>query len=226
MPKRSLLILLLGLLGIFMLSELLLPYLIGRQAETALGKAFGTKDIRASVKAYPALAMLGGNFAEIRVNGKNLHTEKLVINRLAAAFTDTKIDPGKLLAGTLVFQEIGSFEGTLVLREEDMGQAIAKSVKGLKNVHVTISPENTKVSGDLTIGPASVAVTMHGKLRGEQNLITFKAEQLLVNNAAVGLNLASGLTEFPVFDLHKLPVPAVVRDISNEPGQVVISIGK
>lgn len=226
MPKRSLLVILLGLLGVFVLSELLLPYLIGKQAEMALGRAFDTKDIQASVKAHPALAMLGGNFTEIRVNGKNLHTERIAINRLSAVFTDTKIDPVKLMAGSLAFREIGSFDGSLVLREEDIGQSITKSVKGLKNVHVTISPETTKVSGDFTIGPAAVAVTMNGKLRGEGNLVTFKAEQLLINNAAVGLNLASGLTEFPVFDLHKLPVPATVRDISSEPGQVVISIGK
>ncbi|HWR55667.1 MAG TPA: DUF2993 domain-containing protein [Negativicutes bacterium] len=227
MLKRLLLITLLSFLGVVVLSELLLPYMIGRQAETALGRAFGTGDIQAAVKARPALAMLGGNFSEITVNGKDLHTGKLTINRLSAVFTDTKIDLARLItAKSLTFREIGGFDGTLVLKEEDVNQYITNTVKGLKNVHVTIDPDNTKVAGDLTLGPVSVAVTMHGKLRGEQNLITFKAEQLLVNNAAVGLNLASGLTEFPVFDLKKLPVPATVREISSESGQVVIRIGK
>lgn len=228
MNRRILLSAVLVFLGIFALSELLLPYFIGKQVEAGLSKAFGTNEITASVKASPALSMLGGNFSRITVNGKNIHMEKLAISQLSAVFTNTSIDLNKLTTNrSLVFRNIGSFDGTIILQEEDLNKYVAQTVKGIKNAHVTLVPESMKVTGDLVIGPAIVAVAMDGKLRGEQTQLKYSAEQLLVNNAVVGMNLAgSGLTEFLLFDMKKLPVPASIRDVIIDQGQVVIRISK
>lgn len=216
------------LLGIFALSELLLPYFIGQQMAAGLGRTLGTSEIKVAVQARPALAMLGGNFATITVNGKNMHNEKLAISELSAEFTDTSIDIGKLMTSrVLVFQKVGSLDGTIVLTEKDINQTVVQAVKGIKNVHATLVPENMKLAGDLVIGPAIVAVAMDGKLRGDQTQLKYKAEQLLINNSAVGLNLVgNGLTEFLLFDLKKLPVAATIRDVAIEQGRVVIKIGK
>lgn len=228
MIKRFLLGTVLILLGGFVLSELLLPYYIGKQMEAGLRKAFNTEDIKATVQASPALAMLGGNFSTITVNGTDIHTDKLVINQLSAVFTNTSIDMNRLMTKrSLAFRNIGGFEGTIVLREEAINQFMAQRVKGIKNVRVALVPENMKVTGDLVLGPAVIAVSMEGKLRGEETQLKYKAEQLLVSKTAVGVNLAgSGFTDFVLFDMHKLPVAATVRDVIIEQGQVVIRIAK
>jgi hypothetical protein len=215
-------------LFVFALSELFLPYIIDKQVETGLAKAFGTEDIQATVKARPALTMLGGDFSLITINGKNVHTEKLTISQLSAVFKDTSIDLQRLTKDkTLVFRSIGGFDGTIILQEQDINQYVAKHIKGVKNIRVALLPGTMKVTGDLAIGPATVAIAMDGKIRGDQTQIKYAADQLLVNNALVSANFGgNALSEFLLFDLKKLPVTANVRDVIIEQGRVVIRIAK
>lgn len=229
MTKRLLVGVLLTLVGIFALSELLLPYIIGTQIKAGLAKNLGTSEIRVSVKGTSALALLGGNFSTIKVDAKKAHVEKLDIDQLSAVFINTSIDANKLLSGrTLVFREVGGFDGTITLLEQDISQYMVQKIKGMKNAQVIIMPDNMKVTGDLALGPVTMAVAMDGKLRGEQTQLKYKAEQLQLNKAAVGTSLAgSGLsTDFLLFDMKKLPVAATVRDVIMEQGRVVIRITK
>lgn len=220
MTKRVLLGLILSVLGIFLLAELLLPYVLGKQVQAGLGRALGGGEIQASVKARPAFSMLGGKFSTIMVDGKNVRSGKLVLNQFSAVFTDTSVDPVKLLfSRSLVFRDIGNFQGTVVLREEDINQYLAQSVKGLKNVQVTLVPEHMKVSGNLTFGPAVIAVSMDGVLRGDQTQLKYIP--------AVGTNTnGGGLMGFVLFDTNKLPFAATIKDVVIEQGRVLIQIAK
>jgi hypothetical protein len=220
MTKRLLLGVVLILLGILALTELFLPFFMEKQVQAGLGRALGTNDIQASVKARPALSMLGGNFSTITVNGKNIHSGKLTISELSAVFMNTSIDLNKLLISrSLVFRDIGSFDGTIILREEDINQSVAQSVKGLKNVQVTLVPEHMTVTGDFSFGPAVVAVAMDGKLRGDETQLKYVP--------AMGAKLnSSGLGGFVLFDTKQLPIAATIRDVVIEQGRVVIRMAK
>jgi hypothetical protein len=209
MIKRIVTGAILTFLAIFALSELFLPYLIAQQVEAGLAKAFATSDIHAKVQARPALAMLGGNFATITVDGKKLQADKLTIGQLSAVFTNTSIDIPKLTNHkTLVFRSIGSFDGTIILNEAEVNQYVSQAVKGVKNVHVTLLPGTMQVTGN-------------------QTQLKFVTDHVFVNNAVVSTTFAgNALTEFLLFDMKKLPIPANVRDVIIEQGRVVIRIAK
>jgi hypothetical protein len=228
MIKRIVTGAILTFLAIFALSELFLPSLIAQQVEAGLAKTFATSDIHAKVQARPALAMLGGNFATITVDGKKIQADKLTIGQLSAVFTNTSIDIPKLINNkTLVFRSIGSFDGTIILNEDEVNQYVTQAVKGVKNVHVTLLPGTMQVTGELVIGPTTVAIAMDGKLRGNQTQLKFVTDHVFVNNAVVSTTFAgNALTEFLLFDMKKLPIPANVRDVIIEQGRVVIRIAK
>lgn len=217
----------LAMLAVFVLSELTLPYIVGKQIEAGLAKSYATNDIRASVSARPALSMLGGNFSTVLINGNNLKADKLTISQFSAVFKDTTLDVNKLVNDrVLVLHKVGSFDGTVVLQEQEINQFVSQAVKGFKNIRVTLQPESMKIDGDLSIGPANVAVAMEGKLRGDQTKLKFVADQVYVNNALVGVSFGAVMTELTLFDTKKLPVAATVRDVIVEQGRVVIRIVK
>jgi hypothetical protein len=228
MIKRILIGAVLTFLMVFALSELFLPFLVAQQIEAGLSKSFGTQDIHAKVKARPAMAMLGGTFSTITVDGKNIKTDKLTIGQFSAVFTNTTIDLPKLTnERTLMFRSIGSFDGTIILNEQELNDFVAQSVKGVKNVKVVLQPDVMKVTGDLGLGPTVVGIAMEGKLRGDQTQLKFITERFFVNNAVVSTNFAgNALTEFLLFDMKKLPIAAAIRDVILEEGRVVIRIAR
>jgi hypothetical protein len=230
MDRRILTGAVLTVMFVFVLSELVLPYIIGKKIETGLAKAYATNDIHVTVKARPALMMLGGNFSTITINGHNIRTDKdkLTISVLSTVFKDTSIDLHRLISDRIVvFRQVGSFDGTIILQEQEITQFVAQAIKGFKNVQVTLLPEKMKVSGEWTLGPASVALVMDGKLRGDKTQLKFVADQVFLNSSVVAGNFGgSTMTEFKLFDTKKLPVEATIRDVIMEEGRVVIRIAK
>jgi len=228
MNRRLLIGAVLTVMFVFALSELVLPYVVAKRIETGLAKAYGTYDIHVTVKAWPALMMLGGSFSTITIDGHNIRTDKLTISEFSTVFKDTNIDLRRLISERIVvFQQVGSFDGAIVLQEQEITQFVSQAIKGFKNVHVTLLPEKMKVSGEWAIGPASVSLVMDGKLRGDNTQLKFAADQVFLNNSVVVGNFrGSTMTEFMLFDTKKLPVAATIRDVLMEEGRVVIRIVK
>lgn len=228
MIKRVLTGMVLTFLFVFALSELVVPYIVSKQIEAGLAKTYGTQDIQVTATNRPAFMMLGGKFATVIIKGQNIRTDKLTISEFSAVFKNTTIDLKSLLGDRIVvFRQVGSFDGTVVLEQQEINQFMTQAVKGFKNVNVQLLPDKMKVSGDWAIGPANVAITMDGKLRGDQTQLKYAADQVFVNSAVVTGNFGGRMfTEFVLFDTKKLPVAAVIRDVITEQGRVIIRLVK
>lgn len=212
------------LLVLFTAEELLLPRFLSSLVAHGMTQATGTDQVEVEVAKRPAFLMLGGQFDNVHVMAHNAKVDKIAFAELDTVLTNVELDMNTLLTRKVVaIKSVRDIDLTAVITQEELTRYLNQSVKGIKNVAVSIDAGKVKVSGNLTLSQiASLAVTLDGKIVGDGPKIKFVTERFLLNNASVGNFGGTLLTEIPLVDMKKLPFGTEVRSITSENGKITI----
>jgi hypothetical protein len=222
---KRLVMLFVVVIGLAVLSEAVLPSLVGGLISQGMVSQTGSEAMKTTAHKRPAIYMLGGQFDDLAMHGTNIKMERIVISELNAKLTDVQVDMSALLQERkLAVKSVKSINLTAVLTQEELANCLNKSVKGVKNAVVNITPDKVQVTSNVTVGGlASLAVTLEGKIISDGEKIKFVTQNFSLNNRMLG-NIGGGvLTEIPLFELKKLPFHVTVRDIVMENGRVIIN---
>mgnify|MGYP000966303782 CR=1 FL=1 len=225
MTKRLLLGLAVIVAAALVLTELVLPKVVGQMVAHGMKNIVASDRIVAQVSKHPSLAMLGGSFDTVDIAAYNAKLDKLTFKVLQLELTDVQLDRQRLLAHRDVsIQHVGGIDFSATLTEEELARYLNQSVKGIRNAQVEITPGQAKVTSSFSLGGiANVDITLDGKIVGEGQLIKFVTERLLINNNLIGSIGGNLLTNIPLVDLSKAPFGVSVRDIVMTDGLVIIN---
>jgi hypothetical protein len=110
-----------------------------------------------------------------------------------------------------------------VLTQEELAACLNKSVKGVKNAAVVITPDKVQATSNFVVGGlANLVVTIDGRIVGDGDKIKFVTQNFNVNNRFLG-NIGGGaFNEITLVDMKKLPFNVSVQEIVMENGRVII----
>lgn len=220
---KRLILFTLVIVGLVFLSEAALPPLVSGLIAEGMKRETGSQDFTATAEKHPALYMLGGRFDSVALKGTDIKTERIVISELSANLQGVELDMNALFNKKLTVKAVKSIDLTAVLTQEELANCLNKSVKGVKNAAVTITPDKVQATSSFAVGGlASIAVTLEGKIISDGEKIKFVTQNFSINNRFLGSIGGGVLNEIPLFELKKLPFNVTVRDIVMENGRVLI----
>ncbi|MCE5286482.1 MAG: DUF2993 domain-containing protein [Pelosinus sp.] len=211
--------------GLAALSEAVLPSVASELISQGLASQTGSEAMQTTAEKHPAVYMLGGQFDKLAIQGTNIKMERIVISELRAKLTDVQVDMNALLQQRKIgIKSVKNIDLTAVLTQEELAACLNKSVKGVKNAAVSITPDKVKVTSNFAVGGlASLAVTLEGRIVSDGEKIKFVTQNFSLNNRLMGSIGGAALTEIPLFEVKKLPFHVSVRDIVMENGRVIIN---
>jgi hypothetical protein len=216
-------IIIVGILAILAISQMLLPKLVATLIARGMNSAVASDQISAQTTKTPAFLMLAGEFDSVVIHANNAKIDKINFAELDAALKDVAVDMEALFTGkALMVKSVKEVDLTAVITQEELGRYLNQTVKGVKNAVVTVNAGKVQVTSNLSLGFATMAVTLDGKIVGDGQKIKFVTDRFMLNNATVGNVGGSLLTEIPLIDLKKLPFGVGVRSIDMDGGKVTI----
>lgn len=205
-------------------AEFLLPEMVSKAVAQGMSGFLGTEQTTAKVEKRPAVAMLKGEFDRIELYAQNAKVDKITFSQLDSTLQDVQLDMNELLSHRKVqLKRVGKIDMTAAVTQEELARYLNQNVKGIKNASVNVTSGKVELKGGFALGAiASISVTLEGKIVEDGQKIKFVTERFLLNNSLVGSIGGSTLTEIGLVDIKKLPFGVTVRDITMEPGKVVI----
>lgn len=222
--KRLIIALVVILLLAGVVSEVLLPRMIGDAVAQGMRQHTGSSQVTAAVQKTPALLMLTGSFDKVTISAANAKIDRMTFRALDAVLTDVQLDREKLFTSrTVSIERVHDVDLRATITQDELASYLNQTVKGVKNAVVSITPGRVQASTNFSLGGfASLAITLDGKIVGDGQRVKFVTERFLLNNTPVGNVGGAMLTEIPLLDLKNLPFGVTVRDIVMEQGQVTI----
>ncbi len=205
-------------------AEAALSQIVGNAVSQGMNNIAPSEKITASVEKLPAIAMLGGSFDQVNIDTVNTRIDKITFNEMHTILKDLQLDRERLFfKREIAIQSVQDINMSAVLTQEELSRFIGQTVKGIKNVKVTITPGKVQASSHLSLGGiASLAVTLDGKIVSDGQRIKFVTERFLLNNSTVGNIGGSMLTEIPLVELKNLPFGVAVKEIVMDNGRVTL----
>lgn len=216
-----------GLLVLAVASQLALPGYVEQRIEAGLQSAFERVDfVRADVRAYPALALLGGRIHALNLDLRRVRMGGLTVDAVLLDGRNVVIDLPKLLAGRGV--EVSSADllrATLVISEDDLNEYFWSQIHTSKFFRVELERGRAVLHGSFNILGREVGVTVSGRFQvtgGTQ--VSFVPQEVTVENTAVPRMFMEVIArEWAItLDLEQAALPLAIDDLFVEEGQLLI----
>lgn len=204
-------------------SEFALPYLVSQIVSQGMQQVIQSDQITTKVYSRPAIGMLAGKFDRVTIDAEQVKVEKLSFAGLHVDLSDVQLDIPLLLSQKKIsMSQVGEITMSAVITEGELSGILSRSIKGIKDADVKITPGGVQTTGAFGLGFANVAVTLDGRIVGDGQKIKLITERFFLNNTPVGNIGGAVMTEIPLADLKKFPFGVSVSSISMEQGKVVI----
>lgn len=205
-------------------AQLLLPAAVSDFAGDAVGSLTQARAAKARIETFPAAAMALGRFDRIWAEAEGAQIDKLTFDTLELAMTDARLDmKALLLERRFALQAAKEVTLRAAVSEKTLASLINRTVKGVKNTQVRITPERVSVKSQVTFGNfLQAAVRVEGKLRVADGQIVFLTEEVVLDHRGLGKFGASLFTDLALTDLNALPFNVTVKDIVLEEGRAVL----
>lgn len=216
-----------GIIGILLGSQLVLPLAAETMIERSLERAVRAQDVSAEVDTSCAVSLLNGSSDELVLTGKQVLVGKVVCEDITARLSDVKIDMGHLVQdGKVLLRSIGDAHLAVTVTEKDLAQALRHSVKQLDEPLVTITSEGIWASGTYAAGRTPVKIALCGQITYRDNKIFFVSEQVQLQYGAKGSFTAALKTEVELAELKGLPFAVRITEIRPADGRILLAFQK
>lgn len=205
-------------------AQLLLPAAVSDFAGDAVAELTHARAAKTRIEAFPAARMLLGRFDRIWAEAQGAQIDRLAFDTLELDMTDAQLDVRKLLLERkFALQSADEVTLRAAVSEAALASLINRSVKGVKNAEVRISPEKVSVKAKVAFGNLlQAAVRVEGTLRVLDGQIAFVTEEVALDHKGLGNFGASVFTDLALTKLDALPFGVTVKDIVLEEGRAVL----
>lgn len=216
-----------GLLALAVASQLALPGYVEQRIEAGLQSAFDRVDfVRADVRAYPALALLGGRIHAISLDLRRVSVGGLTVDAVLLDGRNVVVDLPKLLTGRGVeVSSADSLRATFVISEDDLNEYFWSQIHTSRFFRVDLERGRAVLYGSFNILGREVGVTVSGRFQVTGGTkVSFVPEEVTVENTAVPKMFLDMIAqEWAItLDLHQAALPLAIEDLFVEEGQLLI----
>lgn len=216
-----------GLIALAVASQLMLPGLVEQRIEAGLQQSFEQVSlVRAEVRAYPALALLGGRIHAINLDLRRVNLGGLTVDAVLLDGRNVVLDVPKLLSGRGVeVTAADSLRATFVISEDDLNEYFWSQVHTSRFFKVDLERGRAVLQGSLNFLGRELDVTVAGifKVTGGTR-VNFVPQEITVENTSVPRMLMEMIAkEWGIaLDLQQAALPLVVEELLVEDGQLLI----
>lgn len=215
---------------LFVLGEMLLPWIVARGLEIGLQRTLGQgEDLQVSLRARPAVRMITGRIDTLTIETKQIETATLAIDSMAVTVHDIAVNMGALLTRSQLNVERAD-QATVVIRVSaaNLRRYVFANVKGLSEPQVKISAGKVLIAGDMSYAGTPVLVAIEGRFIADgPRKIRFAVDQLSLDGsllpaeATATIMAALGGAELFI-DVSKFPLPLTIEQVKMTDGWLII----
>ncbi len=226
----AVIVLALFVVALAVLSETMLPAAAAKAVELGFSALVGQgAETHVTLKAVPAVKLLGGRADRATVEVKDLRAGGLTIDQTVATLDDVQVDLVALVARREVaLNRARNLDVTFRLSEAGLAGYLAARIQGIGHLKVGITQGKAVAGGDATIAGRTLPITLEGVfvVRGRSRVgleaTGASVAGVSIPKALIDQLIASSGWTADLIDFAALPVPMEVREVRAEPGFVIV----
>lgn len=223
--KKGWKILISSLLVLAVGSELLLPWLAERWLAQSLANEWQCQSVDVKLTQHPGIGLLSGTIAAADIVATEAKLDKITLHEVVIHVEGARVSlPGLLEKRGPGLQSVEKASMQADITQEELGRYLSQNVKGVRQASVVVSPEKIKVSSQLQLSIAQLAVQLEGRIITDEYTVKFASERFGVNSALTGTIGGSLMTDIVLLDARKLPFGLRVRDAALQAGHVRVRL--
>ncbi len=197
-------ILLLGLIG----TQLILPGVISNRIANNVQQDLEASDeINVTLNSFPAFKMLLGQIDSLKLSGRRIVINKLLIDRVKADFNNLKL---QRIDGKYQIIEGENDYLNLRLTEKDLNDYLAtrSELDIFQNFKLELLPKKIMLTGSIKIFNAIVNLQISGDFEVVDNVtILFRSDKLAIENIVIPTALVEQLKDQLRFEISFVDFP-------------------
>ena len=213
---------------IIVFSQLLLPTLAEKTAQTHLMTRTKAESASVSLHTTPFVLLLLGQVDTVNMKAENAMLGQVRVQELELRGENMRVDLSALDStdGSAV-KRADKLELRGVVSADALRELLQKKVERLQNVEVTIEPETIRVTAQAKIAGRMADINLEGRVLGENGGIYFRMTKLDIKNAILGKAVIGNFFgDILLVNLNQLPFRTELDDVVQKDGQVEITASR
>lgn len=226
-PIRIVLAAVLILVLVVTAGQFALPRLAEERIEWALTDALDdVRWVRAEVRAWPPVIILGGRFTSINLDVRRATVGAITVDAILLDGQNVKVDMSRLLAGEGVYVESAQeLRATFVIDQDDLNHYFWEQVNHSQFFSVALRRGRAELTGRIRLLGREMDVRVSGDFRVDgPSEVTFVPREVTVENTRVPQLLLDAIAhEWGItLALYQDAIPLVITDLLVEDGKLFV----
>lgn len=222
----KLIILLFVIGGLYILSEVFLPDLIGRKISKIIkGKEEVASSVETKVSSHPALKIALGRLDKVSIKIKELNTAGLKLKDVKTKLKAVSFDlPGYLRHRKIRVKSIKASDLEIKISESDLNEYLHRE-KDFRSFKARLTPGKVILKGEVDVLQAPLDVSLEGDfVIEEKNRLRFVGRKLRVSGKRLPDYITRQVIEKtnPIIDLSLLNLPLSLKRVIIGEGYIKI----
>ena len=192
--RKGLTIFCLFFIILVVLGEVCLPWIVSNMLKTQAEQRLATTDMEINLSSTPNFLMCLGRVDDLQAVAHRARVGKVGARELTLTGKKVHLDMQSLLNGeTVRVSKAEELVLTGIIDEENLRDALSRSIDRIENVQVRIAPELVTVTAEAKIFGQKAEIELTGRVIEDLGALYFQMERLSLKNSRMGLAKLEGV---------------------------------